>query len=378
MVITQGIDERKMGNRGSKSVYTNKSINVNEQRLDGSWCSKMHLRYSLMGFERNYQVKIPSKQITQSRFYTIVPTPSFSQLIEPWFFSGFSDAEGCFLITIRKDHKYKFGWRIEANFIINLHKRDLVLLNLLQTYLDGVGRISKERNNCYDYTVGSLEQIITKVIPHFDKYPLKTQKYSDYLLFKEVVIIMKNGGHLTKVGLQKIINIRSSINKGLNASLIEAFPLTIPLPRPLGQALVNSTKFNPQWIAGFTSGDGCFRISIRESKFNKAGSSVKTLFILTQHSRDELLLKSLINFFKCGHTYTYLNNTEFKCQSFKYNYGTIMPFFKKYPILGVKAKDFADWVRVIEMIQYKAHLTKEGFEQVRIIKEGMNKGRYLK
>jgi LAGLIDADG endonuclease len=37
-------------------------------------------------------------------------------------------------------------------------------------------RIGKERNSCCDYTVGSLDQIVTKVIPHFDKYPLKTKK----------------------------------------------------------------------------------------------------------------------------------------------------------------------------------------------------------
>jgi hypothetical protein len=45
---------------------------------------------------------------------------------------------------------------------------------------------------------------VTKVIPHFDKYPLKTKKYSDYSLFKEVVMIMQREEHLTKEGLQKI------------------------------------------------------------------------------------------------------------------------------------------------------------------------------
>jgi hypothetical protein len=56
----------------------------------------------------------------------------------------------------------------------------------------------------------------------------------------------------------------------------------------------------------------------------------------------------------------------------------ILPFFDKYRILGVKAQDFKDWAKVAEMIRTKVHLTKEGFDQIRQIKVGMNKGRYLK
>lgn len=225
---------------------------------------------------------------------------------------------------------------------------------------------------------------MTKVIPHFDKYPLKTKKHSDYLLFKEAVMIMQRGEHLTIEGIQKIVNIRASLNKGLTTVLKTAFPNSIPfsiLPVPL------NTKLHPQWIAGFTSGDfclklkskgGCLKISIRESKLYKAGSPVAILFILTQHIRDELLLKSFIDFFDCGHTYSYLNYIEFKCQSFKDNYEKILPFFKKYPILGVKAQDFEDWKKVVEMVKSKEHLTNEGFEQIRKITARRNKGRYLK
>jgi hypothetical protein len=63
-----------------------------------------------MGFERNYQVKILSNQIIQRRFYSIEPLVfKFSQLTEPWFISGFTDAEGCFLIIVRKSNKIKIA-----------------------------------------------------------------------------------------------------------------------------------------------------------------------------------------------------------------------------------------------------------------------------
>jgi hypothetical protein len=44
----------------------------------------------------------------------------------------------------------------------------------------------------------------------------------------------------------------------------------------------------------------------------------------------------------------------------------------------VKALDFEDWAKVAEMIQTKVHLTKEGLDQIRQIRVGLNKGRYLK
>ena len=58
--------ERKMGYRGSKSISgypTSQPGIVKEQRVDGSWCNLLHLRCTLMGLERDYQVKIPSNQV---------------------------------------------------------------------------------------------------------------------------------------------------------------------------------------------------------------------------------------------------------------------------------------------------------------------------
>lgn len=371
IVTSQKISESEMGNRGSKSAISRRKlcIAVKEQRVNGSWCdfNLSHLRCTLLGFERSYLIKIPSNQIIQKQFYSTVSN------LDSGFISGFTDAEGCFLIIIRKAPKNLLGWQLEVSFTINLHVRDLDLLNLIKTYFE-VGRISKERNGCCDFTISSLDQIITKVIPHFDKYPLKTQKYSDYLLFKEVVFIMQRKEHLTAEGLQKIVNIRASLNKGLSYLLLEAFPNTVALARPLLPPL--SAKLDPEWVAGFTSGDGCFKVSIREYKSHKTVSRVALLFVVTQHIRGNLLLKSLVDFFGCGQTYSYKDYIEFRCQSFKDNYEKIIPFFNKYPIIGVKSKDFEDWAKIAKMIERKVHLTNQGFDQIRLIRKGMNKGRY--
>ena len=84
-----------MGNRGSKSVtslYINKQQTVKEQRVDGSLCNKLHLRCTLLGFEINRSVKIPSNQIIPRRFYTNTNNINFKTdslpIILPLFVTG--------------------------------------------------------------------------------------------------------------------------------------------------------------------------------------------------------------------------------------------------------------------------------------------------
>ncbi|GAA5121468.1 hypothetical protein GCM10023339_38390 [Alloalcanivorax gelatiniphagus] len=58
--------------------------------------------------------------------------------------------------------------------------------------------------------------------------------------------------------------------------------------------------------------------------------------------------------------------------------GKIIPFFDQYHILGNKSKDYADFKRALELITKKAHLTAQGLDEIRNIKEGMNTGRKFK
>jgi hypothetical protein len=87
-------------------------------------------------------------------------------------------------------------------------------------------------------------------------------------------------------------------------------------------------------------------------------------------------MKSLIEYLDCGLVF---NQTEtavvFKAMKLLDLIEKIIPFFQKYPILGVKSKDFTDFCKAAELMQSKAHLTSEGLNQIRQIKAGMNKGR---
>ena len=71
------------------------------------------------------------------------------------------------------------------------------------------------------------------IIPHLDKYPLISKKKADYELFKRIVFIMRDKLHLTDKGLQEIVNLKASMNKGVSEVLLAEFPATIPVDRPV-------------------------------------------------------------------------------------------------------------------------------------------------
>lgn len=121
--------ETEMGYRGSKSSETigfSLSVNdnlimkgVKEQRVDGNWCfywsnllprkaMQKHLRYTLMGLERGYQVEVPSKQIKRKRYNSTCTLTSQDNInLNLYFITGFTDAEGSFTVTIYPYSEWK-------------------------------------------------------------------------------------------------------------------------------------------------------------------------------------------------------------------------------------------------------------------------------
>ena len=62
------------------------------------------------------------------------------------------------------------------------------------------------------------------IVDHFNKFPLITNKSSDFQLFKYAFELVKSKKHLTFDGLILIVSIKALMNKGLSDKLKLAFP----------------------------------------------------------------------------------------------------------------------------------------------------------
>lgn len=155
--------------------------------------------------------------------------------------------------------------------------------------------------------VNSLHDLTNFIVPHFVKYPLLSQKGADFYLFKQIINLINTKVHLTAMGLQEIINIRASMNSGLSDLQKSKFTTYNPVPRPN----FNFTEIpNPNWIAGFASGEGCFLCTISIAKAtnnNKIGYITQLVFKISQHSRDKKVLELISNFMNCGGIYSLLS-----------------------------------------------------------------------
>jgi len=290
--------------------------------------------------------------------------------LNPWFVTGFSYAESCFMINVRANSKLKIGYSVELVFKISLHLKDKALLENFRNYF-GVGTVTVRGSDCIQYWVGSLKDLLV-IVHHFDNYPLISQKWSDYQLFKQVIDLMKGREHLTEKGLKKIVSIKAVLNKGLPNNLKAAFPDIVPSIRP---KVTSQIILDPYWISGFVSGEGCFLLVLKKSL---KGGSVGFRFLVTQHTRDAELLKSLVNYLGCGKYYIRSHRPmygDYLVTKFKDIQNKIISFFDKYPIQGVKFADFSDFKKVVLLKESKNTLTKEELAKIKQIKLGMNKGR---
>ena len=110
-----------------------------------------------VNYYRNYSTLT---SITNERFVRV----------DPWFITGFTDAEGCFMCNIIKKPKYKVGWEIQRVFQIKLHVKDFLVILGIQHSLGNIGTVDSNQSTC-TFRVRKFQEII-QLIEFFDKYPL--------------------------------------------------------------------------------------------------------------------------------------------------------------------------------------------------------------
>lgn len=265
--------------------------------------------------------------------------------------------------------------------------KDLTILENIKSFFK-VGNINISKNSV-SYVVTSISDLQV-IISHFDKYPLISKKFADFILFKQAFELVKNKEHLTIPcgipirdplgspkgieGLEKLVSIRASMNFNLTDNLNYNFTSVVPANRV---EVLSPNSIFPQWIAGFTAAEGCFSIKLWNSKAYGTGVGIKLAFTLTQHIRDTELLRCIIKELDCGRIVSRsdVSTVELEVNKLSDIIGIIIPLFSKYALQGIKVNDFNDFEKVANLMENKSHLTLQGVEEIKLIKLGMNKGR---
>ena len=132
--------------------------------------------------------------------------------LNPNWVTGLTDTEGCFHISIVTGGTNK--WYVRPVFKIGLNSRDLPLLQNIQEFFGGVGYITKS-GTMVNYQVWKLEDLVNVIGPHFQAYPLQSEKSIDFSLWEQCLGLIKDKKHLTEDGIMRIIHLKSALNLGL-------------------------------------------------------------------------------------------------------------------------------------------------------------------
>ena len=135
------------------------------------------------------------------------------------YLAGFADGEGSFNVSFRPRGDYRMPWKISLCF--NISQRDEAILSKFKRYLS-CGTMRQRRDGVWYYEVNNLTAIRDNVIPFFDHFRfLSAKKQRDFAKFKELVMLLGNGRHLDREGIQEILRVRSDMNNGGNRRYLD-------------------------------------------------------------------------------------------------------------------------------------------------------------
>jgi len=144
-------------------------------------------------------------------------TPVSITLQDAWL-SGFTDAEGCFNVSITTNSRYTLGHVIKMRYLLVAPlQKDSVILNKVYE-LFGFGKVTLRSgtDNVYRYTATGFKPL-KDVIVYFNLFPLQTKKALSFEKWLTIHNQVSNKLHLTEEGLSHVRTLQKQIN--LNNSM---------------------------------------------------------------------------------------------------------------------------------------------------------------
>lgn len=128
------------------------------------------------------------------------------------YISGFVDGEGCFCVSFQPSRRHRFGWEVRPSFSISQNADRAELLPLLQTRW-GCGFIRPDRSDkTIKFEVRNVKDLVEKILPHFEAYPLASSKQQDVERFTTICRLVNGDRHLEEKGFSEIVRIAMEMN----------------------------------------------------------------------------------------------------------------------------------------------------------------------
>lgn len=139
-----------------------------------------------------------------------------SKLVSDDYIAGFVEGEGMFYVGVVPSKETKTGWQVIYFFKVSQNPKGKVVLEKIKDRLDCGYIKANSKTDPTDkalaYVVRDLPSLRDKVIPFFDNRLLI--KRWDFEKFRKIIQTVDRRNHLTRKGIQEILDIAYSMNTG--------------------------------------------------------------------------------------------------------------------------------------------------------------------
>lgn len=118
------------------------------------------------------------------QFSELPPIPTLEEPLNPYWISGFVQADGSFYVS-----KNKLSFL--PTFSVGQHSRDTLVLERIQKILNCGNFFKNNKDSTVTFGLSSKPLIISQVIPFFERYPLFGAKRLDFLDFVTIIKLLE-------------------------------------------------------------------------------------------------------------------------------------------------------------------------------------------
>jgi hypothetical protein len=128
------------------------------------------------------------------------------------YISGFVDGEGCFCVSFQPSKRHRFGWEVRPSFSVSQNADRAQLLYVIQKKW-GCGFIRPDRSDkTLKFEVRNVEDLASKVVPHFRRCALMSAKQVDFERFARICELMSQAKHQEEEGIRQIVRLAMEMN----------------------------------------------------------------------------------------------------------------------------------------------------------------------
>jgi hypothetical protein len=139
------------------------------------------------------------------------------------------------------------------------------------------------------------------------------------------------------------------------------------------------TEMSPESISGYVTGEGCFYAESGKDLKYRLGHRIRLAFCIEVKESDKEILEGVQQALGCGNMYfldfgrykgyeekNWHKHVKYRVSNFNDIWTKVIPFFKKYPLYGTKAKVFKVYCEIAERMFRREHISYAGLEQVKV------------